>query len=71
MGSASKNGFLAPRPLAVAGQFIYDEHNGGGRRRKQRHKSRIESEAQHLNIESNWQDESDQLRRKLLQLNDQ
>lgn len=40
-GSASKNSLLAPKPLAVQGKFVFDEHNGGGRKRKQRHKSRI------------------------------
>jgi hypothetical protein len=45
-GSAMKNELLNPKPLAVADKFIFDEHNGGGRRRKNRHVSRLESRCQ-------------------------
>lgn len=45
-GSALKNELLNPKPLAVADKFIFDEHNGGGRRRKNRHVSRLESRCQ-------------------------
>ena len=36
-GSSNKKMMVNPRPLAVAGKFVYDVNNGGGRRRKTRH----------------------------------
>lgn len=42
-----------PRPLAVAGKFVYDVNNGGGRRRKTRHIGRrIVDQADNIGITS-------------------
>ena len=77
---------IAPRPLAVAGKFVYDENNGGGRRRKTRHVSRRFNGAENDGLRgigsfqdrlrcqqsSGWDfDEAeDDLRRKLIQINE-
>ena len=77
---------IAPRPLAVADKFVYDENNGGGRRRKTRHVSRrfCGSENDGLRCIGSFQDRlrgqqssgwdcddaEDDLRRRLIQINE-